>query len=59
LDQGKETGDVGKGVNTDVVTEVLFNGMLGASLSYGLNKSKDSLDQSITSLIEYFEQLEK
>ena len=59
LDQGKETGDIAKAVNTDVVTEVLFNGMLGASLSYGLNKSKKSLDQSIASLIEYFEQLQK
>ena len=59
LDQGKETGDIAKEVNTDAVTEVLFNGMLGASLSYGLNKSKNSLDQSITSLINYFEQLQK
>jgi hypothetical protein len=33
--------------------------MLGASLSYGVNKSKDSLDKSIESLIEYFEQLQK
>ena len=59
LEQGKQTGDIAKKVNTDAATEVLFNGMLGASLSYGLNKSKDSLDRSITSLIEYFEQLEK
>jgi len=59
LDQGKKTGDIGKEVNTDAVTEILFNGMLGASLSYGVNKSKESLDKSIKSLIEYFEQLEK
>jgi AcrR family transcriptional regulator len=59
LDQGKKTGDIGKEINTDVVTEVLFNGMLGASLSYGLNKSKNNLDQSITSLINYFEKLGK
>ena len=59
LEQCKENGDIGKKVNTDVVTEVLFNGMLGASLSYGLNKSKKSLDQSIASMITYFEQLQK
>jgi AcrR family transcriptional regulator len=59
LDQGKESGELGKEVNTDAVTEVLFNGMLGASLSYGVHKSKDSLDKSIKSLIEYFEQLNK
>jgi AcrR family transcriptional regulator len=57
LEQGKESGELGKAVNTDAVTEVLFNGMLGASLSYGVNKSKDSLDKSIKSLIEYFEQI--
>ena len=60
---GKEcsigVGVGGKKVNTDVVTEVLFSGMLGASLSYGLNKSKKSLDQSIASMITYFEQLQK
>ncbi len=59
LEQGKESGELGKGVNTDAVTEILFNGMLGASLSYGVNKSKDSLDKSIKSLLEYFEQLQK
>lgn len=57
LEQGKESGDIKNDVNTDLVTEVLFNGMLGASLSYGVNKSKKSLDQSIVSLINYFEQL--
>jgi AcrR family transcriptional regulator len=57
LEQGKESGELGKGVNTDAVTEILFNGMLGASLSYGVNKSKDSLDKSIKALIEYFEQI--
>ena len=59
LDQGKESGEFGKKIDTDAVTEVLFNGMLGASLSYGVNKSKTDLDKSINSLIEYFEQLDK
>jgi AcrR family transcriptional regulator len=59
LDQGKESGEFGKKIDTDTVTEVLFNGMLGASLSYGVHKSKDDLDKSIKSLIQYFEQLEK
>ncbi|MCK4986244.1 MAG: TetR/AcrR family transcriptional regulator [Desulfobacterales bacterium] len=59
IDQGKESGEFGKKIDTDAVTEVLFNGMLGASLSYGVHKSKDDLDKSIKSLIEYFEQLEK
>jgi len=35
----------------------LFSGMLGASLAYGVNKSKKDLDKSINALIEYLEQL--
>ncbi len=59
LDQAKESGELIKAVDTDTVTEILFSGMLGASLSYGVNKSKTSLDKSINSLIEYLEQLKK
>jgi AcrR family transcriptional regulator len=59
IDQGKESGELGNEIDTDTVTEIIFNGMLGASLSYGVHKSKDSLDKSIKSLIEYFEQLYK
>jgi len=57
LERGKESGELIKAVNTDTVTEILFSGMLGASLVYGVNKSKTSLDKSINALIEYLEQL--
>ena len=57
LEQGKESGELMKAVNTDTVTEILFSGMLGASLSYAVNKSKTSLDRSINALIEYLEKL--
>jgi len=59
LKQGKESGELMQAVNTETVTEILFNGMLGASLSYGVTKSKTGLDISINSLIEYLEQLKK
>ena len=59
LEQGKESGELIKAVNTDTVTEILFSGMLGASLSFGVNKSKKSLDKSINALIEYLEQLQQ
>ena len=36
---------------------VIFAGMLGASVIYGTEKSVDSLDKSINSLIEYIEKL--
>jgi TetR/AcrR family transcriptional repressor of nem operon len=57
LEQGKKSGELIEAVNTDTVTEILFSGMLGASLVYGVNKSKTSLDKSINALIEYLEQL--
>ena len=57
LEQGKESGELPKAVNTDTVTEIVFSGMLGASISFGVSKSKKSLDKSINSLIEYLEQL--
>ena len=57
LEQGKESGELIEAVNTDTVTEILFSGMLGASLVYGVNKSKTSLDKSINALIGYLEQL--
>ena len=59
LEQGKESGELIEAVNTDTVTEILFSGMLGASLAYGVNKSKTSLDKSINALIEYLEQLKR
>jgi TetR/AcrR family transcriptional regulator, transcriptional repressor for nem operon len=57
LEQGKESGELIEAVKTDTVTEILFSGMLGASLAYGVNKSKKGLDKSINALIEYLEQL--
>ena len=57
LDEAVASGELSAQVDTAAATEILFNGMLGASLSYGVNKSKSSLDKSIHSLIEYFENL--
>ena len=57
LEQGKKSGELINSVDTDTVTEILFSGMLGASLAYGVNKSKKGLDKSINALIEYLEQL--
>jgi TetR/AcrR family transcriptional repressor of nem operon len=57
LDEAVACGELAEQVDTVAATEILFNGMLGASLSYGVNKSKSSLDKSIHSLIGYFENL--
>ena len=57
LEEGKATGELGDGVDTDAVTEMMFAGMIGASVIYGVDKSPDSLDRSIDSLIAYLGRL--
>jgi TetR/AcrR family transcriptional repressor of nem operon len=57
LDQGKESGELRPEVNTEAVTEMIFSGMLGASVIYGTAKSSAGLDRSISSLIDYLESL--
>ena len=41
LDQGKGSGELRAEVNTEAVTEMVFSGMLGASVIYGTEKSSD------------------
>jgi AcrR family transcriptional regulator len=57
LDQGKESGELRTEVDTEAVTEMVFSGMLGASVIYGTAKSSVALDRSINSLIDYLEGL--
>jgi TetR/AcrR family transcriptional repressor of nem operon len=53
LEEAVELGELPGDLNTTTVTEMLFTGMLGASVLYGVNKSTATLDCSIDSLIEY------
>ncbi|MBW1851359.1 MAG: TetR/AcrR family transcriptional regulator [Deltaproteobacteria bacterium] len=57
LDEGKGSGEVRKDVDTAAVTEMIFAGMLGASVIYGMEKSEACLHQAIGSLIEYLDKL--
>ena len=57
LDQGQEAGELRTEVDTEAVTEMVFSGMLGASVIYGTAKSSVALDRSINSLIDYLESL--
>jgi TetR/AcrR family transcriptional repressor of nem operon len=59
LDVGKDSGEFYNGINTDTITEILFNGMLGASVNYSVDKSFDTLDHSINSLIDYIDKLKR
>ena len=57
LDQGKGSGELRADVNTEAVTEMIFSGMLGASVIYGTEKSSDSLDNCINTLVNYLDSL--
>ncbi len=57
LEQAKADELLKDTVNIKEVTEMLFAGMLGASVLYGVDKSAPSLDQSINALIEYVKAL--
>jgi len=59
LDQAKETGELKDGANTEAVTDMIFSGMLGASVMYGIDKSSDNLDRNIHSIIEHLRGLAK
>ena len=59
LVEGKDSGEFYNGINTDATTEILFNGMLGASVNYSVDKSFDNLDHSINSLIDYIDKLKR
>ena len=59
LDEGKESGELNGNANTDAITEMIFNSMLGASVVFNANKSTSGLDKSVNSLIEYVQQLKQ
>ncbi len=57
LDQAIEFGSIDEKADTSSIAEIIFSGMLGASLIYGTDKSSSSLDNSINALIRYIDEL--
>ena len=57
LDQGKDSGELREDVNTESVTEMIFSGMIGASVMYSTEKSKTGLHKCINALIDYLDNL--
>ena len=59
LDNGQSSPVVYNGLNTETITEIIFNGILGASVNYSVDKSYETLDKSINALIDYLDKLKK
>jgi len=57
LVQGMQAGELRKDISTSAITELLFAGMLGATIIYNVDKSKASPDKAINALIDYIENL--
>jgi TetR/AcrR family transcriptional repressor of nem operon len=56
LEEGKELGEINGDIDTTAVSEMLFTGMLGASVNCRLNDC-ETLDMYINSLISYVNSL--
>jgi AcrR family transcriptional regulator len=59
LDEGKDSGEFCNDMNTETITEIIFNAVLGISLNYSADKSFGTLDHSINSLIDFIENLKR
>jgi TetR/AcrR family transcriptional repressor of nem operon len=59
LENGQQSTTEYNGLNSNTITEIIFNGMLGASVNYSVDKSYEALDESINSLIDYLVRLRK
>lgn len=57
LDQGKDSGNLRREVDTGAVTEMIFAGMLGASVIFGTEKTARSVDRCFNALIDYLDSL--
>ena len=57
LDEAKASGGLSNDVDTRAITEMLFAGMLGATVMYGVDKSDANLDRSINTLIDYLDKM--
>ncbi len=53
LDQEKEEGHLREGMDTGVVAEMIFSGLLGACVAYTSDKSRENLDRNIKGLIAF------
>jgi TetR/AcrR family transcriptional repressor of nem operon len=53
LAEGIEADELPTDLNPTTVSEMLFTGMLGSSVLFGVDKTQSTLDCSIDSLVEY------
>jgi TetR/AcrR family transcriptional repressor of nem operon len=57
LEQGRELGELRSDTDTQAVAELIFAGILGSTVIYGVDKSTVKLNQTINALLDYLERL--
>jgi len=55
--QAKDEREIKDDISSEVATEIIFSGILGASIVYGLDKSDANLDRTINALIDYLKEI--
>ncbi|MCL4501464.1 MAG: TetR/AcrR family transcriptional regulator [Deltaproteobacteria bacterium] len=53
MEQGKLSGELREDTDTNAVTEMIFSGILGATVSYGMEKSLANVDRTINAMLDY------
>lgn len=53
LDEEKAAGNLKDGIDTGMVAEVIFSGLMGACVTYSADKSPEHLNRSIQSLLDF------
>jgi hypothetical protein len=53
LDQEQAAGNLRNGIDTGLVAEMIFSGILGACVVYTSDKSKENLDLNVKGLIDF------
>jgi len=59
LEQENDAGNLRDGIDTALVTEMIFSGILGASVMYISDKSMANLDRNIRALIDYLNMISR
>lgn len=57
LEQGKRSGELREETDTKAVTDMIFAGMLGATIIHGMEKSPANVDNTINALLDYLDRL--
>jgi TetR/AcrR family transcriptional repressor of nem operon len=57
LEQGKQAGDLSRDTDTQAVAAMIFAGVLGITVIYGVDKSSAALDLTVNSLCDYLDRL--